>query len=547
MSWRTFAVSTLCCGSALAQLPPLLIPAQNPLTPQKIVLGKMLFWEEQLSSDDSVACGTCHLPEAGGTDPRLGAAFHPGPDGVYATADDIHGTQGIVRQAQNGDFTPDATFGLRPQVTRRYAGTSLGAAYHAELFWDGRAASQFNDPETNQVAIPFGGALENQAIGPILSAVEMGHEGRTWQDVRIKLQNARPLALARQLTPDLQAALLQSPTYPAMFAAAFGDPAITATRIAFAIASYERTQIPDATPWDHFMAGQTTALTPNQQAGWVLFQGAGQCVACHVAPLFHDDSFHNLGLRWAREDRGLGAVIQVPAEEGSFKTPTLRNAGLRPRLFHNGQSAALDDPSQVTDPASVMNIYLNGGGVDRSNLDAFLAPLAQFGVTVADMLQIFDFVQNGLLDPRVAQGLPPFDHPQLRSMVEPPPLVFGQGLAGAIEPFLIDSVPAWPGNNAWKLGLVGGDGSTLACIGYGLSAMAPGLAFGGLPWNVDVLDARLVLLGGTAGAPGFATWRLAVPNDPNLYQYDFFTQLWALDGLAPHGISTSRGTRFQVR
>lgn len=546
MSWRTLAAAA-CCGTALAQLPPVPVPAQNPLTPAKIVLGKILFWEEQLSSDDSVACGTCHVPEAGGSDPRLAQAIHPGLDNLFATADDIHGTRGVVHQDVLSDFTPDATFGLRVQVTRRYAGTTHGAAFHSNLFWDGRASTQFDDPETSLMLIPFGGALESQATGPILSPVEMGHEGRTWQDVRSKLQNRTPLALARNLTPDVQQALQQQPTYPALFTAAFGDGAITAARIAFAIASYERTLIPDATPWDRFMAGQTTALTQNQQTGWVLFQGAARCVACHLDPLFQDDQFHNLGLRPKSEDRGVGPIHGVPSEDASFKTPTLRNAGLRQRLFHNGQSMALGDPGQVTDPASVLNIYLNGGGVDRGNLDPFLTNLGQLGVTVAELQQVLDFVQSGLTDPRAAQGLPPFDHPVLRSMAEPAPLVYGQALAGASEPFFVDTVPTWPGNHDWKLGLVAGDGSTLCCIGYGLQAMPTGIAFGGLPWNVDVLDARLVLLTGPAGAPGFATWRLAVPQDPNLLQYDFYAQLWALDAQAPHGISTSRGTRFRVR
>ena len=40
--------------------------SENPVTEPKRVLGKILFWEEQLSSDDTVACGTCHIPAAGG-------------------------------------------------------------------------------------------------------------------------------------------------------------------------------------------------------------------------------------------------------------------------------------------------------------------------------------------------------------------------------------------------------------------------------------------------------------------------------------------------
>jgi cytochrome c peroxidase len=549
MLLRTLTTSALLASFALAQLPPIQVPAQNPLTPEKIVLGKILFWDEQLSSDDSMACGTCHIPEFGGTDPRLpsAAAINPGPDGLYATADDVRGSPGLVRQDSSGDFTPIGNFGLRKQATGRLANTTLGAAYHDNLFWDSRASTQFTDPETNQILMPYGGALESQAVVPIVSAVEMAGEGRTWQNVRQKLQNARPLRLASNLTPDVVAALQQNPTYPLLFTAAFGDPAISGQRIAYAIASYERTQIPDDTPWDRFMAGQTAALTATQKTGWILFQGSGRCSACHPDPLFQDEMSHVLGLRPVHEDYGLGAISNVSIEDGAFKTPTLRNAGLRPRLFHNGQSAALGDPTQTSDPNSVQNIYLNGGGVDRTNLDPFLLVLNQQGVTPQDMATILEFVRTGLTDARCAQGLPPFDHPQLRSMTVPPPQTFGQNLAGAIEPFVIDTVPPHVGNTDWKLGLAAGFGNTLAYLGYGVQPMMPGIRFGGVPWNVDVLDGRLMQLLGNPGEPGHATWRLAIPNDNNLANLDLYFQLWALDALAPNGIATSQGERFTIR
>jgi cytochrome c peroxidase len=544
---RSLLATALLAGPAIGQMPPVPVPPQNPLTPAKIVLGKILFWDEQLSADDSMACGTCHLPEFGGSDPRTPVAVNPGPDGIYGTDDDILGSPGVSRQLANGDFAPAHGFGLRPQVTGRTANTTLGAGHHNDLFWDLRATSEFTDPETNQVLIPFGGALESQALAPILSFVEMAGEGRTWQDVRQKLQSVRPLALATNLTPDIQAALQQNPTYPSLFAAAFGDPAITAARIAFAIASYERILEPDDTPWDRFMLGQTNALTHAEQMGLNLFNGVGRCNACHPGPLFHNDQAQNLGLRPALEDRGLGGVTLVSADDGAFKTPTLRNAGLRPRLFHNGQSPALSDPSQRTHPKSVHTVYMDGGGVDRSNLDPFLLPLAQLGVTNMQMTQMLRFVDSALTDPRCAQALPPFDHPTLRSMQGVGPLVFGQGLAGSSEPMLADSVPSFLGNQEWKLGLAAGDGPTLSYLGYGLRGMPAGISFGGLPWNVDVLDGRLFALTGASGQIGHTTWRLPIPADNNLLSVELYFQLWAIDPQSPVGISTSRGWRFLMR
>jgi cytochrome c peroxidase len=512
-----------------------------------VVLGKFLFWDEQLSSDDSMACGTCHLPEFGGTDGQLDDGLHPGPDLLFGTADDSRGSAGLVRQDPAGDFRPMPGFGLRRQATPRYAPTTMGAAYHADLFWDGRAEGVFLDPESGQILLPYEGALESQAVGPILNPVEMGHEGRTWQQVRQKLQQVVPLRLASNLTPDLQAALQQHGNYQALFAAAFGDPAITAARIAFALASYQRTLVPNDTPWDRYIAGQSGAMTPSEKAGWALFQGNGRCNACHWDPLFADDLFHNLGLRPVGEDIGRGLLTGLVDDMGAFKTPTLRNAGLRRRQFHNGSSGSLDDPNRFVDPNSVVNIYLNGGGIDRSNLDPFLVPLNQFGMTAADVDLILQFVRTALTDPRAAQRLPPFDHPDLRSMVQKPPRRFGPSLAGAHEPRLVDSVPSFPGNLQWKLGLGGGDGTTLGLVAWGFQSLEPAATVLGLPWQLQVAGWQSFVLQGAPGQIGHATWRLPLPNDPSLQLQPFYFQLFAVDALATGGIAASRGYEFYLR
>ena len=98
-----------------------------------------------------------------------------------------------------------------------------------------------------------------------------------------------------------------------LFAAAFGDHAITAVRIAFALAAYQRTLLPDQTPFDDYAAGDTAALTPDQVQGMNLFFGAANCSFCHPAPMFSDDQFHSLGLRPASEDPGRFAISGVAA------------------------------------------------------------------------------------------------------------------------------------------------------------------------------------------------------------------------------------------
>jgi cytochrome c peroxidase len=51
-----------------AGLPEMNVPAENPLTPERVALGKMLFFDKRLSKDGSASCETCHLHEKGWTD-----------------------------------------------------------------------------------------------------------------------------------------------------------------------------------------------------------------------------------------------------------------------------------------------------------------------------------------------------------------------------------------------------------------------------------------------------------------------------------------------
>ncbi len=101
-------------------LPPLPVPDENPLTVETVALGKKLYFDPRLSSDNTVSCSSCHSPENGFSDNRRTA------------------------------------LGVRQQTGARNAPTVLNAAYSPRQFWDGRAAS-----------------LEDQAAGPIANPIEM--------------------------------------------------------------------------------------------------------------------------------------------------------------------------------------------------------------------------------------------------------------------------------------------------------------------------------------------------------------------------------------
>jgi len=106
--WVLLAGAGLPVALALAAplgLPPVPVPASNPMTPEKIVLGSTLFNDKRFSSTGEVSCATCHDPAKAFTDSPL------------KTSEGINRLTGT-----------------------RNAPTVVNAAYFASQFWDGRSA-----------------------------------------------------------------------------------------------------------------------------------------------------------------------------------------------------------------------------------------------------------------------------------------------------------------------------------------------------------------------------------------------------------------------
>jgi cytochrome c peroxidase len=389
-----------------AALPPVPVPAENPITEPKRVLGKILFWDEQLSSNDTVACGTCHRPAAGGADPRAGR--NPGTDA--GTIDDVQGSPGIALLNADNQPVKHPVFDLGPQITRRRAPSNFGALWADEVFWDGRAGSVFNDPITGKVAIARGGALENQALASLSDPAEMARPARPWQELTRKLEHVTPLALAGRLPPDVEAALGNEASYPQLFAQAFGDAAITPLRIAFAIATYERTLVADQAPWDRYEAGDASALGESARYGWQALQDF-RCVNCHKPPLFTNNDFANIGLRRSDFDLGREAITHDTEDRGEMKIPSLRNVGLRRHLMHTGEFGGLASAVgfYIQGPAFPERDEIPGAGAYSFNMDSFAER------------DISTFLAEGLTDPRVAAEQYPFDRPLLGSERTPTP------------------------------------------------------------------------------------------------------------------------------
>lgn len=405
---------------SFAAYPEVKFPAGNPFDATKALLGKILFWDEQLSADDSVACGTCHRPSAGGSDPRPSAPGyigHPGPDALRGTADDPAGSPGIASCVHTADgkitADQDAMFGDAVQVTRRRAMSFIDAMFSPALFWDGRAGGAFVDPERKDLTLlPQGAALETQALGPLQSPVEMTCKDGSLSELTHKLAHSTPLSKARNVPADVQEALRAWPDYPTLFSASFASAEITAVRIAMAIATYERTLTSRQTPWDRWREGDDGALTPAELHGFQIFASKGGCSCCHAPPLFGSAAYANDGFSLSTWDKGRAEVVHDTRAAAAFRVPSLRNVALREPggLLHDGLAPGTSLDTLVD---AYMKPPLIGGStgfcvrrgvaLDPSERDALLT-----------------FLRHALTDPRVQLEAPPFDRPQLGSEVTKP-------------------------------------------------------------------------------------------------------------------------------
>jgi cytochrome c peroxidase len=512
----------------LAPPPP---PAGNPVTAAKAYLGKALFWDEQLSSTKTVSCGTCHRPAHGGSDPRTSAATrNPGPDGTFATADDIFGSPGVPLNYSDGNYGWSSVFGMGLQVTGRKSPTYLNAGYSdLGLFWDGRATDAFRDPLTNAILLGSNASLESQAVGPPISAAEMGHTGRDWPQVAARVAASRPLALAHDIPAGLST-WIDGRTYAELFEEAFGTPEITPARIAMAIGTHERTLFSDRTPLDRYSASIGT-LTPQEENGRDIFQAA-QCTFCHGGALLSDRAFHNIGVRPIVEDLGRGGITGNPGDNGRFKTPVLRNLELRAPFMHNGRFATIEE---------VVEFYNRGGDFPAPNLDPRIQPLSLTPQGKADLAA---FLKRPLTDERVRLELPPFDRPKLYTESTHVPTVSGTGRAGSggLTPNPIAIEPPLVGNPSFTVAVSNGLGGSTAYLV--IDGADPGVG-SSIPASGSFARLSVTLSAGGSGL-GRGSVNLAIPDNPALVGQTFYGRWYVTDAQAANGFSVSPLFQFTI-
>lgn len=214
-------------------------------------------------------------------------------------------------------------------LVKRNVPTLLNASLQAKLFYDLRVDN-----------------LENQSIDVINNKDEM-HGNLSEAVEKLKVDK----------------------DYISLFKKAFpkDDEHIQESKIANALASYERSLVSFNSRFDKYMQGQRMLLTESEKNGYNLFSGKAKCGICHFTPLFNGTvppNFTNteseiIGvpetLKNLKIDPDLGryAFYKFNVWKYAFKTPTLRNIALTAPYMHNGVYKTLEQ---------VVDFYNKGGG-----------------------------------------------------------------------------------------------------------------------------------------------------------------------------------------
>ena len=273
-------------------------PQNNPGSPKKIELGRLLFFDPILSGNKDVSCATCHQPEfnyAEFLETSIGVnGVGSGSKRRFLDPNDIpfvkRNSQSILNTAFNGirndeDYDPET----------------------APMFWDLRAKS-----------------LEQQALEPIKTLEEM--RGNSYHE--------------SDIINEILDRIRKIPVYATLFSEAFDDEpnAVNEVNLSKAIAAYERTLVATNTRFDQYMRGDSNALSTSEKDGLNAFLVTG-CAKCHSGPMFSDYKLHTLGVPDTDNRKETDPGIN---NDYAFRTPSLRNLRYTSPYMHSGKFKTLD-------------------------------------------------------------------------------------------------------------------------------------------------------------------------------------------------------------
>ena len=314
-------------------------------------LGKSIFFDENLSINQNQSCASCHDPAWGWT----------GDDSDINAGGSVY--EGSIAGRFGDRKPPTSAYATPSPIFHNDKGTFTGGN-----FWDGRATGEL-----------LGNPAADQARGPFLNTVEQALPDSACVVYRVCI-TPYPVtftdvwgteACAIDWPDDVETVCATEGATVALSDDDRMQSAQTYNNIALSIAAYEDSPEVNAfsSKYDQTFTGKVK-LSKQEQRGFALFRGKGQCHRCHISngkqALFTDYTFDNLGVPQNPEnpagvapdfvDPGLGGFLKnagypeevYMAEWGKQKVPTLRNVDLRPdgddvkAYAHNGYFKTLE-------------------------------------------------------------------------------------------------------------------------------------------------------------------------------------------------------------
>jgi len=375
----------------------------NPITVEKVELGKLLYHETALATggvnSDIVgtwSCASCHHAAAG-FKAGIPQGIGEGGSGFGVAGEARVLATGFDKSAEDPAFVPDVQPLASPSI--------LNSAFQEVMLWNG----QFGNME---------GGVVNADLAPTVLRTENTPKAENIRGLAgLEIQAIAGTTVHRMNTFD-NSVLQTNDEYAMMFDAAYLEGSIDILEDAGkAIAAYERTVLANEAPFQLWLQGDKSAMTDQEISGASLFFGKANCVSCHNGPALssvvgasEDDMFMAIGFAdfdpnhsqitgtVANTDaRGRGGFTGEEADDYKFKVPQLYNLA-DTNVFGHGASF-----TSIRDVVAYKNAGVPQKVIPSTQLDPRFLPL---GLNEDEIDQIVAFLMTGLYDPNLSRYVP---------------------------------------------------------------------------------------------------------------------------------------------
>ena len=357
----------------------------NPITEAKVTLGKLLYHETMIASNAEMndgmytySCASCHHVDAG---------FQSGLKQGIGDGGLGFGSNGEGRI--KNELYLESDIDVQPIRTP----TTLNVAFQQVMLWNGQ----------------FG------AVGPNVGTESQWTEGTPIANNNAGFEGVEIQALAGMdvhrlvIIPE---EIINS-SYKTLFDNAFPEvdesERYTKLYAALAIAAYERTLLPNQSPFQRWLKGDYNAMSADEIEGAKLFFDKAQCFTCHSGPALNDMEFHALGMKDLegaevltvideRTKKGRGGFTGNADEDYQFKTPQLYNLKDVQFFGHGGSFNTVKDVIIYKNNAIAEN-----SGVPENKLSNLFVPL---NLTEAEIDLIILFLEESLYDNNLERYVP---------------------------------------------------------------------------------------------------------------------------------------------